>query len=267
MALYIIGDVQGCYKELQALLGLIDYNPDRDQLGFVGDLVNRGADSLHVLRFLKNLRDPLIVLGNHDLYLLILGYQLMSLDAYHHTLDDVINAPDCHDLLDWLRHQSVLIHDKNALLVHAGIPPQWNISESLSHAKEVEAILQGPRFDFFLKNLFGDKPLAWNNKLEDVERWRYIINALTRMRLCTKTGKLNLIAQLETDLNDPDYKAWFKWRNPKDKTDILFGHWARLGGFCEQPHTYALDTGCAWGETLTAIRLEDKKRFSVSAIV
>lgn len=190
---YIIGDVQGCYVELQKLLECIDYNPDRDQLAFVGDLVNRGPDSLSVLRFLKQLRNPWIVLGNHDLYLLILGYKLMPSTAYSHTLDAVMNAPDAEDLLEWLRHRNLLLFNAqtNMALVHAGIPPQWNIHRSLDLAAEVEHALQGPDFKNYLSNLFGDTLTAWDPFSTGPLRLRYITNAFTRMRLCTQDGELD----------------------------------------------------------------------------
>lgn len=266
MATYIIGDVQGCFTELQHLLELIDYNPAQDQLGFVGDLVNRGPDSLQVLRFLKSLSNPWIVLGNHDLYLLILGYKLMPIDSYQHTLHQVIEAPDCIELLDWLRHQAIVHYSEQhqAVLVHAGIPPQWSISESLPLAQELESILQGPKFLAFLADLFGNHPASWHANMQGQQRWRYLSNAFTRMRLCTAEGRLEFTDQDPRNIKDKNLKPWFEWR-PEESTDILFGHWAMLGGHCNHPRCFALDTGCAWGKSLTALRLEDKQRFSVLA--
>ncbi len=266
MSTYIIGDVQGCYIELQQLLEKINYNPDRDQLGFVGDLINRGPDSLAVLRFLKDLKNPLIVLGNHDLYFLILGFELMPLDAFTHTLYEVMQAPDRLELQDWLRHQPLTQFENNQLLVHAGIPPQWSLSQTIALAKEVEAELQGPHFKKYLKDLFGNEPAIWNNNLTGQARLRYITNVLTRMRFCTQQGELDFSAQRKTDITDERYKPWYEWRDPEDKTEIYFGHWAYLNGQCDQPYTHALDTGCAWGHELTAIRVEDKKRFAVPAV-
>ncbi|OGO94453.1 MAG: bis(5'-nucleosyl)-tetraphosphatase (symmetrical) [Coxiella sp. RIFCSPHIGHO2_12_FULL_42_15] len=267
MATYIIGDLQGCYRELQDLLERINYNPDRDHLGFVGDLVNRGPESLTVLRFLKKLRHISMVLGNHDLYLLILGYRLMPIDSYQHTLHEVIEAPDRLELLDWLRHQSIAHFSKahNSVMVHAGIAPQWSIKESLSLARELELILQGPHFLHFLRDLFGNEPATWNPNLEGQARWRYLTNAFTRMRFCTQAGELEFAHFHPIYHNDRGFKPWFEWRTTDEPHDIFFGHWAMLGGRCDHPTCFALDTGCAWGETLTALRLEDRQRFSVPA--
>ena len=267
MATYLIGDIQGCYVELQELLQRIDFNPRVDRLGCVGDLVNRGPDSLNVLRFLKNLDDPLLVLGNHDLYLLILGYELVPMDAYPHTLQALLQAPDRFELLDWLRQQPLFsIEPKNNVaVVHAGIPPQWSIQQCQAHALEVQQALQAANFKDFLKNLFGDQPDTWQPTLTGIDRLRYITNALTRMRFCNQEGVLDFSAQDPQVAPAPNFKPWFMWQKDKTEMDIFFGHWAKLGGVCDHPHCHALDTGCAWGESLTAIRLEDRKRFSVSA--
>jgi bis(5'-nucleosyl)-tetraphosphatase (symmetrical) len=268
MATYIIGDVQGCYVELQNLLELIDYNPDRDQLGFVGDLVNRGPHSLAVLRFLKNLKNPRIVLGNHDFYLLMIGYNLVSPENYNHTLYPILEAKDRYELLDFLRHQPLLYFDEHhhALLVHAGVPPQWNLPQALQYAFEVESTLQSAKFQVFLRNLFGNEPNSWHESLTGQARLRYICNAFTRMRYCTEDGTLDFHRHSPQDHSDPNFKPWFDWPRAEKNCDILFGHWAMLGGKCDQPHCYALDTGCAWGESLTALRVEDKKRFTVPCI-
>lgn len=269
MSTYLIGDVQGCYQELQQLLQLIEFNPQKDRLGFVGDLVNRGPQSLEVLRFIKSLSDPLIVLGNHDLYLLILGYELMPSDAYTHTLHAILEAPDKLELLDWLRHQPLVIKEKSsqALLVHAGLPPMWSIKQSLAHGQEVAAALQGKDYLNFLKNLFGNDPANWNDTLTGQDRLRYITNAFTRMRFCDKKGQLDLTADGNISKDPQHFKPWFTFRDPTlDQTNIYFGHWAALNGKCDTPHCHALDTGCAWGYSLTALRLEDQKRFSVPCL-
>jgi bis(5'-nucleosyl)-tetraphosphatase (symmetrical) len=269
MATYIIGDVQGCYQELQQLLQLIEFNPKKDRLGFVGDLVNRGPNSLEVLRFIKSLSDPMVVLGNHDLYLLILGYELMPSESYQHTLHPIFAAPDKIELLDWLRQQPLIYHHPNTqtLLVHAGLPPQWSIAQSITHAKEVESALQGNHFREFLRDLFGNDPSSWNDRLTGQERLRYITNAFTRMRFCDESGYLDLKADGNISTDPHRFHPWFDFRNPQqDKVNIVFGHWAALNGQCDAPGCYALDTGCAWGYSLTALRLEDKKRFSISCV-
>lgn len=265
MSTYIIGDVQGCYHELKELLNLIHFDPLQDRLGFVGDLVNRGPHSLEVLRFIKSLPSPLIVLGNHDLFLLILGYELMPADSYKHTMHDILQAPDKIELLEWLRSFPLVRYEEkhNVLLVHAGLPPQWSIEENLQHANEVSITLQGTYFKEFLKNLFGDEPSQWNNELKGQERLRYITNAFTRMRFCSKKGDLDLKSKKKTTTQE-HFQPWFNWRHPeKEKIDVLFGHWAALNGQCNIPHYHALDTGCIWGFKLTALNLETKERFTV----
>ncbi len=268
MATYIIGDVQGSYQELIQLLEKVNYNEKTDRLGFVGDIVNRGPQSLDVLRFIKNLKDPIVVLGNHDFYLLILGYNIMPIDSYPHTLHDIMNAKDRHDLVEWLRHQPLMTVDDDlkTAFVHAGIPPQWSIAEGLAHANEVTESLQGPNFKEFLSSLFGDEPKTWQTSLTGQDRLRYITNAFTRMRFCNHAGRLDFKKITLSENNDPNLRAWFDWRSAeKDHYSICFGHWAALGGQCDAENIYALDTGCAWGHSLTALRLEDKKRFSVAA--
>lgn len=268
MATYIIGDVQGCFEPLQQLLQQIDFNPKQDRLGFVGDLVNRGPQSLAVLRFIKQLKSPIVALGNHDLFCLIVGYGFMPEDAYEHTLQDVLRAPDKMELLEWLRSQPLIWHEKKSqtLLVHAGLPPQWTIQQSLQYAKEVETVLHSNQFEIYLTHLFGNEPEQWSEQLTGQERLRYITNALVRMRFCTKEGRLDLETDNAIQHHEPNrFKPWFDWRDPKkDQTDIYFGHWAALAGKCDTPGYHALDTGCAWGYSLTAIRLEDKQRFSVA---
>ncbi|WP_264435804.1 symmetrical bis(5'-nucleosyl)-tetraphosphatase [Coxiella endosymbiont of Dermacentor marginatus] len=266
MSTYIIGDVQGCYYELRKLLSLVQFNPFQDRLGFVGDLVNRGPNSLEVLRFIKSLSSPLIVLGNHDLFLLMLGYDLISEGVYKHTLNDILRAPDKMELLEWLRYYPLVHYEENnhALLVHAGFPPQWSIEENLQHAKEVSAALQGLYFKDFLKNLFGDRTSQWNVDLKGQERLQYIVNAFTRIRFCDEDGVIDLKANGKAITNRENFKPWFDWRrSERERVDIFFGHWSALDGQCDALHCYALDTGCAWGHRLTALKLETKQRITV----
>lgn len=263
MSTYLIGDVQGCFDELQNLLQLLHFNPQQDTLGFVGDLVNRGPKSLETLRFLKSLPNCKIVLGNHDLFLLILGYELVPLDSYQHSLHAICQAPDKLELLAWLRHQDLFYANEKFAMVHAGIPPQWSIEAATQYANEIHAILRGDHYKEFLQNLFGNEPETWSDQLQGLERWRYIVNAFTRMRFCKQNGSL------EFDLHDPQakkagFKPWFEWR--KAEKDIYFGHWAMLNGKCDAPHIHALDTGCAWGHELTAINIETHERFSVKKV-
>ncbi|HYF98209.1 MAG TPA: symmetrical bis(5'-nucleosyl)-tetraphosphatase [Coxiellaceae bacterium] len=269
MATYIIGDVQGCFVELQNLLELIKFNPDKDRLGFAGDLVNRGPDSLEVLRFVKSLKDPIVVLGNHDLFLLSLAYHPNS-STNPHTLTEVLNAPDKLELLEWLRRQAFLYYDQENkyLLSHAGVAPFWELQETLSYAAEIQAALSGNNFRDFLQHLLGNQPACWDHHLTGHERLRFIVNVFTRMRLCTLRGCLDFRSKGLTSSSSAAYKPWFNLINPAhyDNNSICFGHWAALEGKTDVPNIYALDTGCAWGNSLTAMRIEDKQRFSVPAI-
>ncbi len=265
MSTYYIGDLQGCFDELQDLLQLIHFDPTQDQLGFVGDLVNRGPKSLAVLRFLKSTPNVKVVLGNHDIFCLILGYGLIPTDAYKHTLHEVLTAPDKLELLEWLRQQPLLSIDdeQQAVMVHAGIAPQWNIHQAKQFADEVQQQLRGENFKAYLQHVFGNEPPQWHEKLTGLPRWRYITNSLVRMRLCRADGTLEFNTLEATSFDG--YQPWFDFRTyQQDQHQIYFGHWAKLNGHCATAHCHALDTGCAWGHELTAIRLEDQQRFSVS---
>lgn len=264
MATYIIGDVQGCYAELIALLDKIHFNPDCDRLGFIGDLVNRGPQSLKTLRFIKSLDDPLIVLGNHDICLLGFGFGVIEYEGFH-TLNDIMAANDREELLHWLRQQRLVYHDpaKNYLMVHAGIPPQWSAAQAQTHAAEIEAQLHGDNYLDYLTHVFARDPFSWSDDLQGYARARYITNALTRMRFCQQNGELDLHIKTATHPNPDSYKPWFDWRHDDPQLRVLFGHWASLNGRCDKPNYFALDTGCVWGNTLTAIRVEDQQLFSV----
>jgi bis(5'-nucleosyl)-tetraphosphatase (symmetrical) len=265
MATYIIGDVQGCFDELQSLLSLIKYREDRDALWFTGDLVNRGSKSLEVLRFVKNLPDVICVLGNHDLSLLALAFTQQPL--HDHTLEDVLTAPDSEELLQWLLQLPLIYTHPTEpyTVVHAGIPPQWSLTEARRYALEVENILKGPASSALLRNMFGSHPLHWDENLEGWDRCRYIINALTRLRFCERDGSLNLSYKGSLEDAPPTLIPWFNFENRKTRHEkILFGHWAALMGKVSEANIYPLDTGCVWGGTLTALRLEDERLFSVS---
>lgn len=266
MATYAIGDVQGCYDELLALLDLIAFEPQKDCLWFAGDLVNRGPQSLEVLRFIKQLPHTHIVLGNHDLHLLALA----NGHAHHkHTLHDVLNAPDLSELINWLRQQPLLHYDThlNYLMVHAGLPPQWDLTIAQQCAQEVEAILRSEHYAELLKNMYGDEPNKWQPNLIGLERQRFIINALTRIRFCDKEGRLNLHTKTGLEAQPTGYLPWFKIPGRLNGSlQIVFGHWAALQGVTEEARVHALDTGCVWGNALTAMRLEDGQRFSVACL-
>ena len=193
MATYIIGDVQGCFDELQLLLKHIKFDPQQDQLGFVGDLVSRGPKSLETLRFIKSLDNPLVVLGNHDLHLLALGHGVIHRNNTH-SLAAINTAPDREELLHWLAQQAIMMtnHEEHFVLVHAGIPPQWDVATAQSYADELSAILKSDQCIEFLDHMYGDQPDTWSDALTGWDRLRYITNAFTRMRFCSASGRLVL---------------------------------------------------------------------------
>lgn len=268
MSTYAIGDIQGCFKELTQLLNAIHFHPNQDTLWFVGDLVNRGPDSLKVLRFVKSLGNQAkVVLGNHDLHLLAIAAGIQP----HHSepsLKPILEAPDREELLTWLKAQPLIYYDAHLryLLVHAGLPPQWNLAIALEQAKTVSDALQGPNYKAVLKNMYGNRPALWTTTLSSTQRLKFTINALTRIRFCDPAGKLKLNAHVKMDWEHPkpNLIPWFL--HPKRKsasTRIIFGHWAALGGITFDPNIQALDTGCVWGGFLTALRLTDGLRFAV----
>jgi bis(5'-nucleosyl)-tetraphosphatase (symmetrical) len=262
MSTYVFGDIQGCWKEFKALLKAINYQPNKDRLGFVGDILNRGPGSLDVVHFIQDLNDPLLVLGNHEIYFIITARDHIPRDRYDHTLDTLLDAPDCQEITEWLMQQPLarLTADGDGVLVHAGIPPQWSIDEALAHSTEVQQFMQQPNIDDFFAVCFGDQPDQWDPALTGHDRIRYIINALTRMRFCTASGQLEFSEKGTNHPNPELFKPWFELR-AADPIPLYFGHWARLRGQCSRPNTYALDTGCVHGSKLTAIRLEDKRLF------
>jgi bis(5'-nucleosyl)-tetraphosphatase (symmetrical) len=267
MATYGIGDIQGCFDSLIRLLDKINFDSHRDTLWFTGDLVNRGPKSLEVLRFIKSLKNTHIVLGNHDLYLLSIVYTGVNLDP-ENSLQAVLNAPDKEELCAWLRNRSLLHHDSNLgyTLVHAGLPPQWNLNKAIACAQEVETVLRGKQYKDFLKNMYGNEPSQWNDSLVGWERLRFITNCLTRLRFCDIKGNLELTTKGINATSD-NYFPWFNLLNRRSRDlNILFGHWAALQGQTNQPNVYALDTGCVWGKCLTAMRLEDKVRISINCL-
>lgn len=266
---YAIGDVQGCFDALQRLLDKIQFNEHSDQLWFVGDLVNRGPQSLEVLRFLQQLPiTPHITLGNHDLYLLSLVLTKRHNQPFDKTLEPVIQAPDCEDLCAWLCQQKLLHWDPilNVVMCHAGIAPLWNLDQAKGYAQELETILSGPNCSDFLIHMYGNTPNRWSETLTDMTRLRVLCNYFTRMRFCFADGGLEFEHQGPMTHTKEGLYPWFEAPNrvPID-ADLIFGHWAALQGHCSSPRVHAIDTGCVWGGTLTALRLQDKYRISVSA--
>jgi bis(5'-nucleosyl)-tetraphosphatase (symmetrical) len=268
MSIYAIGDIQGCYEPLQRLLDLIHFDPQQDQLWLAGDLVNRGPQSLQVLRWAKSLGPAAItVLGNHDLHLLA-RYYGSERKSRNDTLDDILAADDCAELMLWLRQRPLLHFDEahNWCMVHAGIPPQWNISKAQRLAAEVETVLQSAHPEDFLQTMYGNKPDHWKKGLSQTDRWRLIVNYLTRMRFIDERGYLDLESKEGLDTAPPGFAPWFDAAERKaSSTRLIFGHWAALNGDVHRDNLYALDTGCVWGGSLTAMRLEDQQRFAVAA--
>ncbi len=267
MADYAIGDLQGCYTPLLRLLDKIDFNDRQDRLWFVGDLVNRGPDSLAVLRFIKALPIPArISLGNHDLHLLASLFGHKPWRGHDDTILQVMQAPDGEELGHWLRQQAIVIYDEQLKLVmsHAGMPPIWTLEQALTLAQEIERVLAGDDYQFFLSHLYGNKPHFWSEEWIGLDRLRVITNYFTRMRFCDSEGHLQLSYKGTVEDAPTDLYPWYDVPGRKPiAVDIVFGHWAALGGTCPHPQIHAIDTGCLWGGTLTALRLQDKCRFSV----
>ena len=263
MAIYAIGDVQGCFDELQTLLKQIDFHPGRDHLWFTGDLVNRGPKSLQVLRFVKSLAsDAVTVLGNHDLHLLAVA-EGSDRYRYNDTFDDVLNAPDSDELLDWLRHRPLLHHDTELgyTLIHAGLPPQWDLVQAEACAGEVEAVLRGRRYGEYFEHMYGNQPELWADDLTGWERLRFITNCFTRLRYCYQEGRLALDEKGAPGSQPAGYLPWFTAPGRRSAgLKILFGHWSTLGEHTDS-EIYPLDTGCVWGGSLTALKLDGEARW------
>lgn len=267
MSTYAVGDIQGCFKELLQLLELIQFNPQVDYLWCTGDLVNRGPNSLEVLRFFKQLGDRAIaVLGNHDLHLLAVseGYTKYH-DPDEDTISDILHAADCEELLNWLRHRPFLHHDPhlNFTMVHAGLAPQWDFTLASQCAHEVETALRSENYRAYLDKMYGDKPKKWSTQLSEWGRLRFITNCFTRLRYCQLNGKLALDKKGSPEKNKGEEVPWFQHPERRSRNmEIIFGHWSTLGYYAEHG-IYALDSGCLWGGALTALRLEDRAVFNV----
>jgi bis(5'-nucleosyl)-tetraphosphatase (symmetrical) len=255
---YAIGDVQGCYTELRALLDQLSFSCDRDQIWFVGDLVNRGPQSLQVLRFVRDLGENAVtVLGNHDLHLLAVAcgsHRKRKSD----TLDEIFAAPDRDDLLGWLMARPLAHHEHGDLLVHAGLVPQWTVATALELAHEVESALRtDPRALF--ENMYGDEPTRWSEMLVGMERLRFAINVLTRLRVCTPDGEVDLKMKGKPTRGHSKLRPWFEIETRRSReARIVFGHWSALG-LVMQREVIGLDSGCVWGGALTAVDLDNDR--------
>ncbi len=263
MATYAVGDIQGCFASLQALLEKCSFSPEFDRLWLVGDLVNRGPRSLETLRFVKGLGDRAVtVLGNHDLSL------LMAAEGFgkrhrSDTIDDILAAPDRDELLHWLRYQRLMHVQGDYAMVHAGLLPAWSVAEARALAGEVEQALQAENYREFLANMWGSEPGAWDSSLTGWPRLRVIVNAMTRMRFCSPAGEMDFKAKGELSQAPAGYLPWFEVPGRRSAATVLVtGHWSALGLRLE-PNLLALDSGCLWGGKLSALRLEDRALFQV----
>ena len=257
---YLVGDVQGCCDALDRLLAEIGFSPSRDHLWLLGDLVNRGPQSLATLRRLRAFGAAAnCLLGNHDLHLLAVADGAQRLKRQD-TLDDILGAPDHAALLDWLRLQRLAAFDHGWLLVHAGVAPQWDREATLALAAEVEAELRGSAQGDFLRAMYGNTPTRWSPRLAGSERLRFIVNALTRIRFCDATGHLEFETKDGAGAAPPGFLPWFAVPGRlSGGTPIAFGHWSTLG-LIDTPGLLALDTGCVWGGALTAVRVDGGRR-------
>ena len=255
MAVYWLGDVQGCDAPLGRLLEICDFSPSRDHLFVLGDLVNRGPASAEVLRRLMAFGGAVdCVLGNHDLHLLAVAAGAGRLKPMD-TLDGLLNADDRPALLDWLRHQRMAIWQHDVLMVHAGVLPSWSVTTALALAAEVEAVLRGPDLSDFLHQMYGNEPAAWHDDLKGLDRLRVTVNALTRLRFCSADGVMEFATKEGAGAAPEGFMPWFDvpGRRTADVT-VAFGHWSTLG-LLQRPDVWALDTGCVWGGCLSAMRL------------
>ncbi len=265
MAIYAIGDVQGCYTQLKQLLDKLEFKSDKDQLWFAGDIVNRGPDSLETLRFIKSLGDNAItVLGNHDLHLLAVANGRRK-QGKKDTIQSIIDAPDSDQLLDWLLHRPLMHYQKknHVCLVHAGVHPQWSLEKALSCAQEVETILQGPKSHEFFHHMYGDKPAKWSDNLDGWDRLRFITNAFTRMRYIDTKQKLRLKGKGAPGKQPKGIIPWYEFESKTADLNIIFGHWSTLKD-PKLEHLYPLDTGCLWGGKLTALKVNSKMSKHIS---
>ena len=270
MPTFAIGDLQGCHQELEDLLHEINFDPGRDRLWFTGDLVNRGPQSLACLRFVKGLGDgALTVLGNHDLHLLAAGNGQREWLGPGDTLDEILRAADCAELLAWLRRQPLVWRDPELgfTMLHAGLPPQWSLAQALRLSAEVEEVLRGPAHGAFFANMYGNQPDIWAEDLAGWERLRFIVNCFTRLRYCHEDGRLDFKEKGVPSVATGPARPWFELKNRTSRGEkILFGHWAALRSYQQdysQFGVYPLDMGCVWGGDLAALRLEDQRYFRV----
>ena len=263
MSTYVVGDIQGCLKPLKCLLKEVDFNPKKDVLWSVGDVVNRGPRCLKTLRFLYKMRKSLVmVLGNHDLHLLAVAAGVRS-PSRSDTLDKILKAPDRDKLLKWLIKRPLIHQEHGYTMVHAGIPPQWSAKQAMAYGKEVQRVLKSPDCVVFFKHMYGNEPAVWSAGLRGMERLRVITNYLTRMRFCDENGVLDLESKGPEPNPGPPVQGskevapWFSHPGRKTASErILFGHWASIAGHTNSLNAIGLDTGCVWGGSMSLFELE-----------
>jgi bis(5'-nucleosyl)-tetraphosphatase (symmetrical) len=263
MAVYAIGDLQGCFSPLERLLGEIRFDPAGDRLWFVGDLVNRGPDSLRTLRYVKSLGTAAVaVLGNHDLHLVCVAEGVEPTKKLD-TLDAVLGAADREELVRWVRHRPMMHVEHGFALVHAGLLPEWTVAKARALAAEVEEALRGPGYRGLLEEMYGDRPARWSEDLRGADRLRVVINAMTRLRVCDAGGAMVLRFKGEPGEASDAWTPWFDVAGRRSRDHVIVcGHWSALG-LLVRDDVVALDSGCVWGRRLTALRLEDRALFSV----
>lgn len=266
MAVYAVGDVQGCLDSLECLLQRVGFDPARDRLWSVGDLVNRGPRSLDTLRFFMGLGDSAtVVLGNHDLHLLALMEGIKALKSKDESLREVLDASDRDTIREWLRQLPLLHYDAglNVAMSHAGLLPTWDLDQAQGLARELESVLRGDGLVEFLRHMYGNQPDCWSDELEGYDRLRVITNCFTRMRFCKADGTLDLVSKETAQSDVPGYLPWFEHRQHRRGSERwLFGHWAALEGKVGVPGVHGLDTGCVWGGRMTLMRVGDGQLFS-----
>lgn len=258
--IYLAGDLQGCCDPLDRLLQTLDFSPSRDHLYLLGDLVNRGPDSLGVLRRLRALEGSVTcLLGNHDLHLLAVAHGVRK-PHRSDTLDPILEAPDRDDWLNWLRQQRLAVHAHGWLMVHAGVLPQWDAAQTMALAGEVESMLRSPALGEFLTQMYGNEPARWDESLTGVARWRCVVNSLTRLRFCSADGTMEFATKEGAGGAPEGFMPWFEVPGRRTAgTPVAFGHWSTLG-LINRDDLLSLDTGCLWGGQLTAVRVDGTER-------
>lgn len=272
MTIYAVGDIQGCYDELRHLLDQVAFAPETDRLWCVGDMINRGPQSLDTLRFLRSLGSAYTgVLGNHDLHFLAIACGARQ-EGKIESMRSLLAAGDCQELFEWVR-QLPLAHSEKVtttqgeckfLMVHAGIAPGWKFKQTIRLAREVESVLQSANYKEFLTEMYGNKPDSWDDSLQGNKRLRVITNILTRIRFCTEQGQLDFTAKSEISNAPAGYAPWFEFQKQHSNKKLLFGHWAMLDGHTGRDDIQGLDTGCVWGRAMTLLQLDTSDRFQVS---